>query len=182
MRLIVTEKNNSAKKIAEILSGGTGEGGRLVQDAVSTRGLTTTASHMTIGLKGHVLNPAFPEVYNNWQKTNPRDLIDADADQGADRQERRPGAEEGRQGRRRPRDRDRLRPRGRADRPRGAAGDRRGQPRAGDRRGRARATAPGQARPLLGADQGRDRARLRRTSTSSPIRSPTPAPRARTWT
>ena len=33
---------------------------------------------MTIGLKGHVLNPAFPESYNNWQATNPRDLIDAE--------------------------------------------------------------------------------------------------------
>jgi DNA topoisomerase-1 len=33
---------------------------------------------MTIGLKGHVLNPAFPESYDNWQQTNPRDLIDAE--------------------------------------------------------------------------------------------------------
>src|SRR3954452_16084911 len=33
---------------------------------------------MTIGLKGHVLNPAFPEAYSNWQQTNPRDLIDAE--------------------------------------------------------------------------------------------------------
>ena len=33
---------------------------------------------MTIGLKGHVLNPAFPESYKNWQETDPRDLIDAD--------------------------------------------------------------------------------------------------------
>ena len=33
---------------------------------------------MTIGLKGHVLNPGFPESYNNWQETNPRELIDAE--------------------------------------------------------------------------------------------------------
>ena len=32
---------------------------------------------MTIGLKGHVLGPAFPEGYSNWQKTDLHDLIDA---------------------------------------------------------------------------------------------------------
>ena len=32
---------------------------------------------MTIGLKGHVLNPAYPEEYKTWQETDPRDLIDA---------------------------------------------------------------------------------------------------------
>ena len=32
---------------------------------------------MTIGLKGHVLNPAFPEDYKSWQEIDPRDLIDA---------------------------------------------------------------------------------------------------------
>ena len=30
-----------------------------------------------IGLKGHVLNPAFPEDYKSWQQIDPRDLIDA---------------------------------------------------------------------------------------------------------
>ena len=34
--------------------------------------------HMTIGLKGHVLGPAFPEGYSNWQKTDLHDLIDAE--------------------------------------------------------------------------------------------------------
>ena len=33
---------------------------------------------MTIGLKGHVLGPAFPEGYSNWQKTDLHDLIDAE--------------------------------------------------------------------------------------------------------
>jgi DNA topoisomerase-1 len=32
---------------------------------------------MTIGLKGHVLNPAYPEEYKSWQQVDPRDLIDA---------------------------------------------------------------------------------------------------------
>ncbi len=33
---------------------------------------------MTVGLKGHVLGPAFPEGYSNWQKTDLHDLIDAE--------------------------------------------------------------------------------------------------------
>jgi DNA topoisomerase-1 len=77
MRLIVTEKNNSAKKIAEILSGGAAK-----EDASYKtpyyQWSDETGDHVAIGLKGHVLNPAFPESYNNWQETNPRDLIDAE--------------------------------------------------------------------------------------------------------
>ena len=77
MRLIVTEKNNSAKKIAEILSGGTAtEGASYKTPFYTWEG--PDGPQMTIGLKGHVLNPAFPETYNNWQQTNPRDLIDAE--------------------------------------------------------------------------------------------------------
>ena len=77
MRLIVTEKNNSAKKIAEILSGGAAtEGASYKTPYYSWEG--PDGPQMTIGLKGHVLNPAFPEAYNNWQETNPRDLIDAE--------------------------------------------------------------------------------------------------------
>ena len=33
---------------------------------------------MTIGLKGHVMNPAFPDGYSNWQQTDLHELIDAD--------------------------------------------------------------------------------------------------------
>src|SRR5829696_800566 len=77
MRLIVTEKNNSAKKIAEILSGGAGKVGTSYKTPYYEWS-DESGDHVTIGLKGHVLNPAFPESYNNWQETNPRDLIDAD--------------------------------------------------------------------------------------------------------
>ncbi len=76
MRLIVTEKNNSAKKISEILSHGSAK-----EDSSFRTPFYTWEQggeqQLAIGLKGHVLNPAFPEDYNNWQKTNPRDLIDA---------------------------------------------------------------------------------------------------------
>ena len=76
MRLIVTEKNNSAKKIAEILSGGTAK-----EDASFKTPYYTwegpDGPQTAIGLKGHVLNPAFPEDYKIWQEIDPRDLIDA---------------------------------------------------------------------------------------------------------
>jgi DNA topoisomerase-1 len=76
MRLIVTEKNNSATKIAEILSGGTAK-----EDASFKVPYYTwegdDGPQTAIGLKGHVLNPAFPEDYKSWQQIDPRDLIDA---------------------------------------------------------------------------------------------------------
>jgi DNA topoisomerase-1 len=76
MHLIITEKNNSARKIAEILGDG-------VKSDKSYKVPYYTWSdsdgdHMTIGLKGHVLNPAFPDGYSNWQKTDLHELIDAE--------------------------------------------------------------------------------------------------------
>ncbi len=80
MRLIVTEKNSSAKKIAEIL--GASNGGPKADKTFKVPFYTWTDAEgneeMTIGLKGHVLGPAFPEGYSNWQKTDLHDLIDAD--------------------------------------------------------------------------------------------------------
>jgi DNA topoisomerase I len=76
MRLIVTEKNNSAKKIAEILGGSPKEDKSYKVPHYSWS--DADGDHMAIGLKGHVLNPAFPEDYSNWQKTDLHDLIDAE--------------------------------------------------------------------------------------------------------
>jgi DNA topoisomerase I len=76
MRLIVTEKNNSAKKIAQILGGSPKE-----DKSYKVPYYTWSdgdGEHMAIGLKGHVLNPAFPEEYSNWQKVDLHDLIDAE--------------------------------------------------------------------------------------------------------
>jgi DNA topoisomerase-1 len=78
MRLIVTEKNSSAKKIAEIL--GAAQGGPKVDKTFKVPFYSWSddaGDHMTVGLKGHVLGPAFPEGYSNWQKTDLHDLIDA---------------------------------------------------------------------------------------------------------
>ncbi len=77
MRLIVTEKNNSAKKIAEILGGGEAKADASYKVPFYTWGEGADAQ-MTVGLKGHVLNPAFPEGYSNWQETDPKTLIDAE--------------------------------------------------------------------------------------------------------
>jgi DNA topoisomerase I len=77
MRLIVTEKNNSAKKIAEALSNGSNGADKSFKVPFYTWS-DADGDHMTIGLKGHVLGPAFPEGYSNWQKTDLHDLIDAE--------------------------------------------------------------------------------------------------------
>ena len=76
MRLIITEKNNSAKKIADILSAGSAK-----EDATYKVPFYTWSDsegeHRTVGLKGHVMGVAFPDDYSNWQKTDLHDLIDA---------------------------------------------------------------------------------------------------------
>ena len=73
MELIITEKNNAARRIAEILSNG---------DATTTQrngvnvyewGLTTC-----VGLSGHVVGVDFPEEYSDWRDVEPVELIDAD--------------------------------------------------------------------------------------------------------
>jgi DNA topoisomerase I len=78
MRLIVTEKNNSAKKIAEALSNGSNGADKTYKVPFYTWTDSEGEEQMTIGLKGHVLGPAFPEGYSNWQKTDLHDLIDAE--------------------------------------------------------------------------------------------------------
>jgi DNA topoisomerase I len=76
MRLIVTEKDNSAKKIAQILSGGKAKESK-------SYGIPfyqwegPDDGECVIGLKGHLMNPVFPEGYSEWRKVEPRELIDA---------------------------------------------------------------------------------------------------------
>ncbi|HEX2128838.1 MAG TPA: DNA topoisomerase I [Solirubrobacterales bacterium] len=77
MRLIITEKNNSAKKIADILSGGSAKADATYKVPFYTWA-DADGDHMTVGLKGHVMGVAFPEGYSNWQETDLHDLIDAE--------------------------------------------------------------------------------------------------------
>ncbi len=76
MRLIVTEKDNSAKKIAQILSGGKAKQGKSY--GIPFYEWQDESDHVcVIGLKGHLMNPVFPEGYSEWRKVEPRELIDA---------------------------------------------------------------------------------------------------------
>jgi DNA topoisomerase I len=77
MRLIVTEKNNSAKKIAEILSGGAANADAAYKVPFYTWS-DSEGEQMSVGLKGHVMSPAFPDDYSNWQETDLHELIDAE--------------------------------------------------------------------------------------------------------
>src|ERR687897_672584 len=76
MRLIISEKANTAKKIAQFLSEGSVKEGKhraVPHHTFNWNGEET----VSVGLKGHVLNPEYPEEYSNWQKVEPRELIDA---------------------------------------------------------------------------------------------------------
>src|ERR687890_644688 len=77
MRLIISEKANTAKKIAQFLSEGPVKEGKhrsVPHHTFTWKGEET----VSVGLKGHVLNPEYPEEYSNWQKVEPRALIDAE--------------------------------------------------------------------------------------------------------
>ena len=183
VRLIITEKNNSAKKIAEILSSGEAKSDATYKVPFYTW-TDAGGEQMTVGLKGHVMGVAFPEGYSNWQETDLHELIDAQlvpepTDKNVVKAVRKLAKE--------------------ADEVVIATDfDREGEliglealqqaldanPKIIERRDDVArlSVAPDQARPLLGADQGRDRARLLRISTSSPTTSPTPAQPARTST
>ncbi|MGI5940339.1 MAG: DNA topoisomerase I [Thermoleophilia bacterium] len=77
MRLIITEKNDAAKKIAGILSdrGVKEESYYKVPYYLFTdeQGEPNT----TVGLKGHVVQVDFPAEYSEWRKVEPKALIDA---------------------------------------------------------------------------------------------------------
>jgi DNA topoisomerase-1 len=76
MRLIISEKANAAKKIAQFLAGGSVREGK--HRSVPHHTFVWKGEEcVSVGLKGHVLNPEYPEEYSNWQKVEPSELIDA---------------------------------------------------------------------------------------------------------
>ncbi|MFM8792923.1 MAG: DNA topoisomerase I, partial [Solirubrobacterales bacterium] len=78
MRLIITEKNNSAKKIAEILSNGDySEDASYKVPLYKWEG--PDGESMTMGLKGHAVERAFPDekIYKQWKLDTLHDLVDA---------------------------------------------------------------------------------------------------------
>ncbi|WP_273843016.1 DNA topoisomerase I [Rubrobacter calidifluminis] len=76
MRLIISEKANAARKIASFLAEGRVKDGK--HRSVPYHSFEWKGEEcVSVGLKGHVLNPEYPEEYSNWQKVEPRELIDA---------------------------------------------------------------------------------------------------------
>ncbi|MFB6282019.1 MAG: DNA topoisomerase I [Haloferacaceae archaeon] len=73
MELIVTEKDNAARRIAEILSGGSAASERLNGTNVYRWG-----GRRCIGLSGHVVGVDFPPEYEGWRDVEPVELIDAE--------------------------------------------------------------------------------------------------------
>jgi DNA topoisomerase I len=77
MRLIISEKANAAKKISQFLAEGSVKEGK--HRSVPHHTFTWKGEEcVSVGLKGHVLNPEYPEEYSNWQKVEPSELIDAE--------------------------------------------------------------------------------------------------------
>jgi DNA topoisomerase-1 len=73
VELIVTEKENAARRIAEILSEGSADAERRNGVGVYRWGDTRV-----VGLSGHVVGVDFPPEYENWRDVEPVELIDAD--------------------------------------------------------------------------------------------------------
>ena len=77
MRLIISEKANAAKKIAQFLAEGPVKDGK--HRSIPHHTFTWKGEEsVSVGLKGHVLAPEYPEEYSNWQKVEPSSLIDAE--------------------------------------------------------------------------------------------------------
>ncbi|UCB58267.1 MAG: DNA topoisomerase I [Thermoplasmatales archaeon] len=77
MKLVICEKNISARRIAYILSNGKIKSTRLGKIPLYefTRNNETWR---IIGLKGHIINLDFPTGYNKWNKVTPAELINVD--------------------------------------------------------------------------------------------------------
>ncbi|WP_336362957.1 DNA topoisomerase I [Halalkalicoccus salilacus] len=75
MELIITEKDNAARRLAAILSGDSAEVER--KNGVN---VYRWGGRRCIGLSGHVVAVDFPPEYNDWRDVEPVELIDADVE------------------------------------------------------------------------------------------------------
>lgn len=73
MHLIITEKHDAAKRIAQILAGSKPSSSRV--GGVET---FRFGDNVVLGLSGHIVGVDYPPDYNNWQKTDCKELIRAD--------------------------------------------------------------------------------------------------------
>ncbi|WP_246999200.1 DNA topoisomerase I [Halosolutus gelatinilyticus] len=72
MELIITEKDNAARRIADILSGGTYDSSR--ENGVN---VYEWGGKRCVGLSGHVVGVDFPPEYSDWRDVEPVELIGA---------------------------------------------------------------------------------------------------------
>jgi DNA topoisomerase-1 len=77
LQLIITEKNDAAKKIAAILAEGTVTHDSYLKVDYYTFSDKEGRETSVVGLKGHVVQVDFPPEYSEWRKVEPRTLIDA---------------------------------------------------------------------------------------------------------
>jgi len=77
-RLIITEKNSTAKRIAEILSNNNYKVRKVENINVYSFSSGQGDNIDVIGLKGHILTLEFPENKNDWLKIPPEDLLWSD--------------------------------------------------------------------------------------------------------
>jgi len=75
VELIITEKDNAARRIADILSGGSANSTR--RNGVN---VYRWGGKRVIGLSGHVVGVDFPEEYSDWRDVEPVELIDAEVE------------------------------------------------------------------------------------------------------
>jgi len=73
VELIVTEKNNAARRIADILS----EGGASTTQVAGVN-VYEWGGRRCIGLSGHVVGVDFPPEYSDWRDVEPAELVHAD--------------------------------------------------------------------------------------------------------
>lgn len=76
-RLIVSEKDIAAKRIAQLLATGTVTTEK-IGTVPSYRFKVGAVDNICMGLKGHILQVDFPERYANWQAIEPQELIGAE--------------------------------------------------------------------------------------------------------
>ncbi|MEK6810418.1 MAG: toprim domain-containing protein, partial [Candidatus Thermoplasmatota archaeon] len=73
-KLIVTEKNNTAVRIAVILSDGKMKRGKIGR--VPTFSFTPDGDEVTVvGMRGHILNLDYPDEFNDWSNVDLKRLV-----------------------------------------------------------------------------------------------------------
>ena len=77
MKLIVSEKEIAAKRIAQILAGN-GVSDEKSFGVPIHHFSTNGEDYAVIGLKGHILKVDYPKEFSNWFKVDPVELIDAE--------------------------------------------------------------------------------------------------------